>query len=105
MPEREARVLTAGQSDAQVLRSLSNGDFAALLTRLRQEFDCIIIDSAPTLVVSDGLLIGKLADGVILVVRPKVSKAPAVFSAYEQLTALKIRTLGAVVNAHPARAS
>jgi capsular exopolysaccharide synthesis family protein len=105
MPESEARVLTAGKSCPQVLKALSNGGFAALLARLRQEFDCVIIDSAPTLVVADGLLIGKLTDGVILVVRPKVSKAPAVYSAYEQLTGLQIRTLGAVVNANPARAS
>ena len=95
MPESEARVLTAGKSCAQVLKALSNGGFAALLARLRQEFDCVIIDSAPTLVVADGPLIGKLTDGVILVVRPKVSKAPAVYSAYEQLqTSLQIRTLG-----------
>jgi succinoglycan biosynthesis transport protein ExoP len=105
IPESEARVLTAGKSDPQVIKALSNGKFAALLAQLRQEFDCIIIDSAPTLVVADGLLIGKLADGVILVVRPKVSKAPAVYSAYEQLTGLHIRTLGAVVNANPTRAS
>jgi succinoglycan biosynthesis transport protein ExoP len=105
LPESEARILTAGQCNAEVTKALSNGNLAALLARFRQEFDCIIIDSAPTLVVSDGLLIGKLADGVILVVRPKVSKAPAVFSAYEQLTGLKIRTLGVVVNANPAKAS
>ena len=105
IPASEARVLTAGQSDPRVIMALSNGEFAALLTRLRQEFDCIIIDSAPTLVVADGLHIGKLVDGVILVVRPKVSKAPAVYSAYEQLTGLHIRTLGAVVNANPTKAT
>jgi capsular exopolysaccharide synthesis family protein len=105
IPESEARVLMAGKSDSQVIKALSNGKFAALLAELRQQFDCIIIDSAPTLVVADGLLIGKLVDGVILVVRPKVSKAPAVYSAYEQLTGLHIRTLGAVVNANPTKAS
>jgi capsular exopolysaccharide synthesis family protein len=105
VPESEAKILTAGQCCAQVVKALSNGEFAALLTRLRQEFDCIIIDSAPTLVVAEGLLIGKLVDGVILVVRPKVSKARAVHSAFEQLTTLKIRILGAVVNANPARSS
>ena len=59
----------------------------------------------PTPIVSDGLLIGKLADGVILVVRPKVSRAPAVIAAFEQLAVLRLPILGAVVNASPAQVS
>jgi len=105
VPGSEARILTSGKSNPQVIKALNNGNFAALLARLRLDFDCIIVDSAPTPVVADGLFIGKLADGVLLVVRPKVSKAPAVFAAYEQLAALKIPTLGAVVNANPWRVS
>jgi capsular exopolysaccharide synthesis family protein len=103
VPDSEAHILTAGQSNSSVVKALSNGKFAALLQQLREDFDCIIIDSAPTLVVSDGLLIGKHTDGVLLVVRSLVSKSPAVFAAYEQLTALKIPMLGAVVNANPGR--
>jgi succinoglycan biosynthesis transport protein ExoP len=105
LPDSEVRILAAGKCNPQVIKALSNGTFAALLARLRQDFDCIIVDSAPTPVVADGLLIGKLADGVILVIRSKVSKAPAVVAAYEQLAALKILTLGAVVNANPDPAS
>jgi succinoglycan biosynthesis transport protein ExoP len=101
LPDTEARILPAGKCNPQVVKALSNGTFAALLARLRQDFDCIIVDSAPTPVIADGLLIGKLADGVILVVRSNVSKAPAVVAAYEQLAALKIVTLGAVVNGSP----
>jgi succinoglycan biosynthesis transport protein ExoP len=98
IPDSEARILTAGQSSPQIVQALSNGKFSALLARLRKEFDCIIVDSAPTLIVSDGLLVGKLVDGVILVVRPKVSKSPTVFAAYEQLRNLNIPILGAVIN-------
>jgi polysaccharide biosynthesis transport protein len=105
IPDTDAHIVTAGQVNAQVIKALSNGKFAALLQRLRQDFDCIIIDSAPTLIVSDGLLIGKLADGVLLVVRSEVSRCPAIFEAYEQLTALQIRILGTVVNANPGRPS
>jgi capsular exopolysaccharide synthesis family protein len=105
LPNSEIRILTAGRCCSEVTKALSNGKLAALLARLRQDFDSIIIDSAPTPVVADGLLIGRLADGVILVVRSKVSKGPAVVAAYEQLAALKIPILGAVVNANPARAS
>jgi succinoglycan biosynthesis transport protein ExoP len=102
LPDSEARFLSAGKPTANVIKSLSNGEFAALLKHLRKDFDCIILDSAPTLAVSDGLLLGKLADGVLMVVRSKSSKAPAVFAAFEQLAALRIPTLGAVVNGAPA---
>ncbi len=105
LPECELHFLSAGVSDFQVIRSLSNGVFASLLERLRADFDYVIVDSAPTLVVSDGLLIGKLVDGVILVVRPKFSKALNVFSVYEQLLGLRIRILGAVVNGAKLHAS
>jgi succinoglycan biosynthesis transport protein ExoP len=105
LPNSEVRILPAGKSNPQITKALSNGTFAALLARLRQDFDCIIVDSAPTPVVADGLIIGKMADGVILVVRSNVSKARAVVATYEQLAALKIHTLGAVVNANPGPAS
>jgi succinoglycan biosynthesis transport protein ExoP len=101
LPDSEVRILPAGKSNPQITKALSNGTFAALLARLRQDFDCIIVDSAPTPVVADGLIIGKMADGVILVVRSNVSKARAVVATYEHLAALKIHTLGAVVNANP----
>jgi capsular exopolysaccharide synthesis family protein len=101
IPDSEGKIITAGQSNSHVIKALSSGRFADLLQRLRQHFDCIIIDSAPTLAVSDGLLIGKHADGVLLVVRSQVSKCPAVFAAHDQLAALKIPTLGAVVNGNP----
>jgi polysaccharide biosynthesis transport protein len=105
VPGCDARFLSAGASDQQVMQSLSNGTFAKVLAGLHAEFDCVIVDSAPTLLVPDGLMIGKLVDGVILVVRSKISTAPNVFAAYEQLVGLNIRILGAVVNGIPATAS
>ena len=88
--QRGASFLAGRQTATRdVVKSLNNGKFASLLTRLRLDFDYIIVDSAPTPVVSDGLLIGKLADGVILVVRPKISKAPAVFAAHAQCGSLE----------------
>jgi polysaccharide biosynthesis transport protein len=100
VPDSDARILMAGKSNSQVAKALNNGKFAALLALFRNEYDYVIVDSAPTPVVSDGLLIGKLSDGVILVVRPKVSKAAEVVAAFDQLAALKIPILGSVVNAN-----
>lgn len=101
IPNSDMKVLGAGEFNSQVTKALNDGRLAALLKRLRKEFDCIIIDSAPTPVVADGLLIGKLVDGVIVVIRAKVSKTPSVVSAIDQLSVLKIPALGSVINANP----
>lgn len=101
IPNSDMKVLAAGEFNSQVTKALNDGRLAALLKRLRKEFDCIIIDSAPTPVVADGLLIGKLVDGVIVVIRAKVSKTPSVVSAIDQLSVLKIPALGSVINANP----
>jgi polysaccharide biosynthesis transport protein len=105
VPESDLRIVTAGKSNSQAIKALNNGKFAALLAGFRKDYDYVIVDSAPTPVVSDGLLIGKLSDGVILVVRPKVSKAGEVVAAFEQMAALRIPVLGSVVNANLAAAS
>lgn len=94
----ELQILTAGTQDQFVLKALSNASFKEVLSRLRDDFDCIVIDSAPTMCVSDALLIGREADGVIQVVRPSVSDAPTVYSAYEKMAAMNIKFLGVVVN-------
>lgn len=99
VPGTDLAVLTAGNMDAQVTCALSNGQFRSLLDQLREQFDSVVLDSAPTLIVSDTLLIGKQVDAVILVVRPQVSRAPLVYSAFEQMRGLNIRVLGAVINA------
>ena len=63
--------LCSGPIPEQPLELLSSWRFAKLLTLLRDEYDKIIIDSAPTHVVSDSLVISRLADGVLYVVKPE----------------------------------
>jgi succinoglycan biosynthesis transport protein ExoP len=65
---------------------------------LRGRFDQIIIDSAPVLPVADSQLIAKHADGVIVSVIRSVSELGLVYEAYERLSALRCRILGAVVH-------
>jgi capsular exopolysaccharide synthesis family protein len=103
LPESDLSVLPVGQMDDRAVQALSNGRFRELIGRLREEFDCVVLDSSPTLVVSDTLLVGKQVDGVILVVRPTVSRSPLVYSAFQQMRGLRIPILGAVINGVPFR--
>ena len=62
--------LTSGPIPDQPLEMLASTNFVKVLDTLRQRYDKIIIDSAPTHVVSDALILSKLADSVLYVVKP-----------------------------------
>jgi succinoglycan biosynthesis transport protein ExoP len=91
-------VLPAGAYSRQALEALPRAGLQQLLDRLRCDYENVIIDTPPVLPVADALLIGKHADAVLLAVRPRMSQAPLVQLAYDRLTTLSIRVLGAVVN-------
>jgi capsular exopolysaccharide synthesis family protein len=91
-------LITAGQPHALALQMVAQGGLSTLFQKLREQFDFIILDSAPVLPVTDSQLVGQCADGVILAVMLDVSRLPAVAAAYERLANLDIRTLGVVIH-------
>lgn len=88
---------TAGRVDDLAFRLLAQGRSGRLFNCLKEEFDYIIVDSAPVLPVSDALLVGQHVDAVVFSVRNDVSRLPAVCTAYEMVARLGIQTLGIVV--------
>jgi succinoglycan biosynthesis transport protein ExoP len=91
-------VMPAGDADVRALQALAREPLRLLIPRLRQQYDCVVIDSGPILPVSDGLQIGQQVDGVILSVLRGVSQVPMVRAAHQRLTDLNVRVLGAVVS-------
>jgi Mrp family chromosome partitioning ATPase len=73
-----------------------------LLQKLREQYDYVIIDSPPLLLVSDALAIAKEADGTVLVCRHEMSFVSDVKSALEKLNFIKCNVLGVVVNDYAA---
>ncbi len=62
-------LIAGGKSIANPTELLANGRFERLLERLSPVFDWILIDSPPTIPVSDSSIIAKMTDGVLMVVR------------------------------------
>jgi succinoglycan biosynthesis transport protein ExoP len=87
--------LTAGESPAEILFSAK---LAALLTSLKREFDLILIDTAPALHFPDARLLGKFADGVILVVRSSVTPRDNVAAVAQRFKVDRVPLLGTVLN-------
>jgi len=62
-------IIFAGSVPPNPAELLSNGRFEGLLDHLKNEYDYIIVDTAPTILVTDTLLISKLADITVYITR------------------------------------
>jgi len=72
--------------------------FKDLLVEFGKRYDRIIFDSPPTSAVTDPVIVGHQADGVVLVVRAGHTTREAALFAKRQLDDAKARLLGCIVN-------
>ncbi len=91
-------LLTAGQCDMDAVHALAADQLQPVFSKLREEFDFIIIDSAPVLGLSDSLSLGQYVDGAILTVLRDQSEVRRIYQASELLKNMGIRVIGSVVN-------
>jgi Mrp family chromosome partitioning ATPase len=71
---------------------------AELIHQWRAEYDHVVIDSAPILMVSDSLSVAARADGTVLVVRAGLTRKKAISRSFDVLSRSNVRVLGAVMN-------
>ncbi len=90
-------VLASGPRPRNPAELLTGDRFSELVSWADENYDQILIDSPPA-IVSDAAIIGRLTDGVVLVVRPEKNRRRTVLRAAEGLAALGTRVLGVVVN-------
>jgi capsular exopolysaccharide synthesis family protein len=91
-------ILCAGTSDDQTLQALAQPALEEVFRQAREQYDFILVDSAPVLPVADSQLIAQQADGVIFAVLRDVSRLPQIYAASERLNQLRVRILGAIIN-------
>ena len=92
--------------DLMTSRTLPNNPISLLDSDLMQElivraagfYDCIILDTPPVVGLADLKILGKLADGLLLVVRPGVARYSSVDAAKKILETTKLNVLGVVAN-------
>jgi capsular exopolysaccharide synthesis family protein len=91
-------VLPSGPRPSNPAEMLSSPRFTDLLGWAETVYDRVLVDSPPALAASDTAIVGRLVDGVILVVQPDKNRRRLVIRAAESLSLLKIRLLGVVIN-------
>lgn len=86
-------------SAADVSAGLLNSEkMKARMTELRQTFDYVLIDAPPLSTYSDGIALGQLADGLVLVLEANNTRREVATRVTEQLNTAQIKVLGAVLN-------
>jgi polysaccharide biosynthesis transport protein len=93
-------VITSGSLPPNPTELLASVRMDEILREASREVDFIIVDSPPSLVADFQVLATKV-DGVVLVIQPGQTHADAAFATLDQLTRVKARTLGVVLNKIP----
>ena len=96
-------VLPSGMVPPNPSELLGSAHMAKLVSKTREMFDVVVIDSPPLLPVTDAAVTSANADGVVLVVRAAKTSKNQVDKALESLKAVDARVFGAVLNMTPVR--
>jgi capsular exopolysaccharide synthesis family protein len=77
---------------------LSSSAFEKFITAAKKEFDYIVVDTAPTMLVSDTLLISKYADATLFVTRAGLTDKRLLESSKNLYKTKKLKNMAYVVN-------
>ena len=96
--EQNVDMLPAGQSLHDSLSVVNQADLERAFDLWKQQYDLVIVDSAPLLALADGLMLGKHVDGVVMVAEFGRTDVNAVKSALRRAERGGLKILGVVIN-------
>ena len=91
-------ILPAGVLPPNPAELLGSSQMTALLDRLGETYDLLILDTPPLLAASDAAIVSRISDGALVVVRAGRTEKSALQTAVQQLTTVGARVLGTVLN-------
>ena len=90
--------IACGTHSPRPYELLESEEMKDLLARLREEYDYIIVDTPPVVLVSDALALASESDGAVVVCRHQHSYLNDINRSIEKLKFAKANVLGVVVN-------
>jgi capsular exopolysaccharide synthesis family protein len=91
-------LLSCGAEIEGMQTMLGSDRMRAILPELQREFDYVLIDAPPLEISDDSLMLGRFADGIVLVLRAHASRRETARKAVRDLEHASVRVLGAVLN-------
>jgi capsular exopolysaccharide synthesis family protein len=92
------QVITAGTLPPNPAELLGGERMRDTLAALSQDYDLVLLDTPPLLAAADASVLGRLTDGVVIVVRAGHTERGAAEQALQQLRAVGAHVVGAVLN-------
>ncbi|QIZ69186.1 GumC family protein [Oxynema aestuarii] len=91
-------VLPSGVIPPNALALLDSKRMAGAIEQFAQDYDFILIDTPPLVMAADALTVGKMSDGIVLVVRPGAIDRVSAAASQQLLRQSGVNVLGIVVN-------
>ncbi len=91
-------LITTGQLPPNPAELLGSQRMQSILRMAQEQSEVIVIDTPPTLAVTDASVLAPVVDGVLLVVRPGKTRSGAARQTVEQLRRVNACLLGVVLN-------
>jgi len=91
--------LTSGKIPPNPSEMLASSAMTELIEKLKEEYDIIVLDTAPIRVVTDAQILSTKVDGTILVVRAEITKKDVVIEAKNLLDKVGANIIGTVLYA------
>lgn len=96
--EPNVDMLPAGLSVHDSLAIFNQADITAALKLWRQNYDVVLIDSAPLLALADGLVLGAHTDAIVMITEYGRTNVQAIRSALRRAERAGLKVVGAVIN-------
>ena len=97
-PVPNLSLMFAGKPYRDLTQLLCSPRLGQLVDRLRSEFDFIVIDSPPMLIISDARILAKAADGVVLVLRHGQTTREDALAARQRFVEDGTEIIGSILN-------
>lgn len=91
-------LLSAGVRLPNPADVLSEPRLHEVLATLAKQYDLLVLDTAPVHVATDATVLGRVSDGVLLVIRAGKTERAAAMNAVSRLSRSGVRVIGAVMN-------
>lgn len=100
IPGSNLTVLSSGKSVPDPLAMVSSVAFSTMIRELQGRFDVVVIDCPPVQVVSDALMLGRIATGMVYLVKAEETPAATARAGLKRLSDAGVRLVGVVLNQH-----
>ena len=91
-------VILSGKNPPNPSELLSSPIFDQLISALKENFDYVIIDTAPMVVSMDATIVGRKSDGLVMVIRNEMTRKKNLRRIRADLERNGVRLVGAVLN-------